>query len=400
MLIQAIIHRWVKDHKNVADGKVREAYVVLSGILGILCNLVLFIIKLAIGLSINSIAVISDAFNNMTDLGSSLVSILGAKLSNQPPDKDHPYGHGRYEYIASLVVAFLIFSVGWELLSTSYNKLLHPEKVVYSPAILVILVVSVLVKLWMFSYNMHIARKINSSINKAVAYDSINDGIATGLVIISMILGAFTDFPVDGAAGMLISLFILYAGFNVARDTVTLLLGHAPDPELVYRINELVASGKHVIGTHDLEVHDYGPSRVIASIHVEVPDYLNIVEVHASIDTLESLIIEELGIPITIHMDPISTDTEKIARVRKDIDTYIEGMDMGIRLGKFRIAQAEKKINVIFDLEVLPTLPVSEYSQLKKFIRNGIQTRYSNYEVVINEIYSCQGDGRPCENQP
>lgn len=385
-MIKIIIKRWIKDYENVSDKNVREAYGVLAGILGIICNLVLFMSKLVLGLAINSIAVISDAFNNLTDLGSSAVSIIGAKLSNRPPDEDHPYGHGRSEYIASLVVAFIIFSVGFELLLSSYNKFIHPEKVVFNALSLLILIAAVLIKLWMFSYNLYIARKINSTINKANAYDSLSDVFATSLVIAAMLIGIFSSLPIDGAAGIVISLLILYSGFSVARDTVSLLLGSAPDPELVKKINDIVCSGKHVIGTHDLKVHDYGPSRVIASVHVEVPDYLNIVEVHSCIDTLEEEITDELGIDITVHMDPISTDNEKIERVRHDVLECLNGEEPSVFIENFRIAQAENKINVIFDLEVLSSIPESDYSRLKKKIRGKIESTYDGYEVVINKI--------------
>lgn len=385
-MINLIIKKWIKDYENVTDRSVREAYGVLSGVLGIFCNLILFATKLAVGIFINSIAVISDAFNNLTDLGSSVVAIFGAKLSNRPPDEDHPYGHGRYEYLASLVVAFIIFSVGIELLISSYDKVVHPEKVSFNAITLTILIMSVLVKLWMFSYNMYIARQIKSSVNRGIAYDSINDSIATSLVIVSMIVGAFVDAPIDGLAGIAVSLLILFAGFSIARDTVNLLLGSAPDPELVEKINEIVLAGKHVIGTHDLEVHDYGPSRVMASIHVEVPDYLNIVEVHSSIDTLEEQLIEELGLNVTIHMDPISTDGEKIEKVRHDILDCIDEDNTGVYIKNFRIAQAENKINVIFDLEVMPEILEVDYVKMKKLLREKIETDCSGYQVVINKI--------------
>lgn len=389
-MIKIIIRKFIRNHENVTDRKVREAYLVLSGTLGIICNLILFITKLSVGLFINSIAVISDAFNNLTDLGSSLVSILGAKLSNKPPDKDHPYGHGRFEYIASLVVAFIIFSVGIELLTTSYHKVMDPEPVTFNTISLIILILSVFIKLWMFAYNSYIAGRINSSINRAVAYDSLNDGLATSLVIITMIIGTYVSLPIDGAVGIIISLLILYSGFSVAKDTVSLLLGSAPDPDLVDRINQLAGSARHVIGTHDLEVHDYGPSRVIASIHVEVPDTMNIVEVHASIDTLENVIVEELGIDITVHMDPISTDTEKIARVKRDVEECLSQADMQIAIHKFRIAQAENKINVIFDIGIPQQIPPSNRKQLRDSIRSLIQDKHPNYEVVINQIYTLE----------
>ncbi len=391
LMIRYIIKKWIKDYENVTDKKVREAYGVLAGSLGIFCNLLLFIAKLLVGLTINSIAVISDAFNNLTDLGSSVISILGAKLSNRPPDDDHPYGHGRSEYIASLVVAFIIFSVGFELLLSSYDKLIHPQKITINTTTLGILILAVLVKLWMFSYNIYISKVIKSTINRATAYDSLSDSVATTLVIVAMILGGFSDLPIDGTAGIVISLLILYSGFSVAKDTVSLLLGSAPDPELVERITQIVCSGKHVIGTHDLEVHDYGPSRVVASVHVEVPDYLNIVEVHSSIDTLESRIVEELGIDITVHMDPISTDDEKIEEVKRDVLACLQEEAPRVEIERFRIAQAEKKINVIFDLQVIAEIPELEYGKTKRSIKAKIEERYPGYEVVINKVSPQKG---------
>ncbi len=380
-----LIKKWIKNYENVSDRKVRESYLVFAGILGIFCNLVLFAAKLAIGLLINSIAVVSDAFNNLTDMGSSLVSILGAKLSNRPADDVHPYGHGRFEYIAALAVAFIIFAVGLELAGSSYDKLLNPEKVAFSPAVLVILILTVLVKLWMFFFNSYIGKAVNSSISRANAFDSLNDCLATGLVIVSMLIGLYADFPVDGLAGLLISLIILYAGFDIARDTVNLLLGSAPDSVLVDSINQLVSSGSCVVGTHDLEVHDYGPSRMIASIHAEVPDYMNIVEVHGCVDTLEKTVKDELGINIIIHMDPICTDTAKIESVKSAVVNCLRE-DLGLQVRNFRIAQAENKINVIFDLEVGAEVPVSRYASLAKRVRDKIEQNCSGYEVVIDHI--------------
>ncbi len=389
-MIDLIIRRWIKDYQNTNDRKVRESYIVLSGIVGILCNLLLFGVKLTAGLVSNSIAVISDAFNNLTDMGSSLVSILGAKLSSSPPDQEHPFGHGRIEYIASLVIAFIIFGVGFELLRNSYHQLRNPEKVIFSHVTLAILVASVLVKLWMFSYNLYLSKKIKSSINKGTAYDSLNDSIATGVVILSMILGRLWDFPIDGLAGMAVSLFIIYAGFDIARDTVNLLLGSAPDPEVAARINEIVKNGRHVIGTHELEIHDYGPNRVLASIHAEVPDHVNIVEVHSSIDTLENQINQELGIEIVVHMDPISTDNHKIDTAWAQVSVCLNDMERDVRLENFRIAQGENKVIVIFDLEILGPIPESEYLHLTRQVRQRIEAGGLNYEVVIDKVGRCK----------
>ena len=258
-MIRAIIKAFIKNHRDTADASVREAYGVLSGVLGILCNLVLFITKLAVGLFIDSIAVVSDAFNNLSDLGSSLVTVFGAKLSSRPPDKEHPHGHGRFEYVASLAVAFIIFGVGLQILRSSVEKIIAPKAVLFNPLSLGLLVGSILIKVWMYSYNKYIGRVINSGVNRAVARDSLNDALATGAVIAGTVLGRYVDFPVDGLLGLVISLLIMYSGFSIAKDSVNLLLGAPPDPQLVDNICSMVLKGKNVKGVHDLIVHDYGP---------------------------------------------------------------------------------------------------------------------------------------------
>jgi len=310
-LIQIVIRKFIKNYENVNDKQVRESYGVLAGVLGIICNMSLFILKLTIGLSINSIAVITDAFNNFTDLGSSLISIVGAKLSNRPPDPEHPYGHGRFEYVGSLIISFIIFTVGLELLKSSFDKIINPEEVLLNPVSIIILIFSVIIKLWMFSYNNYIGKAINSSINKAAAYDSLSDAAGTSAVIVATIIGKYINFSIDGIAGVAISLLILYTGFTIAKDTINLILGSSPDPELVDAINKLVFNGKYIIGAHDLNIHDYGPGKVVASIHAEVPDNVNFVEVHSVIDELEKRIADELGVNIVIHTDPISVSVDE-----------------------------------------------------------------------------------------
>ena len=305
ILIRYIIRRFIKNYHNVNDENVRESYGVLSGVLGISCNLLLFLIKLLAGLYINSIAVISDAFNNFSDFGSSLITILGAKFSNRPPDRGHPHGHGRYEYIASLVVSFMIIMVGLQMIRSSFNKIINPENVYLNTFSIIILLVSILIKLWMFYYNKYISTVINSSVNKAAAYDSFSDAIATGAVVIATISGRYVSFPVDGLIGLAISLLIIYTGFKTAKESINLLLGSSPDPELIDKINALVLKGKNIKGTHDLIIHDYGPGKIIASIHAEVSDNVNIVDIHSEIDNIEKEIKKELGVNIVIHMDPV-----------------------------------------------------------------------------------------------
>lgn len=304
-MIKFLIRKFIKDYENVEDKYVRERYGVLSGVLGIICNLILFTLKLSIGLLVNSIAVISDAFNNITDLGSSIVTIFGTKLSNRPPDEGHPHGHGRYEYIAPLVVSFIIFGVAVETFRTSIEKIIKPEEIVFNLLSIVILVLSILIKLWMYSYNKYIGEKINSSVNKATAHDSLNDVIATSSVLLGAILEPYVSFPVDGILGLVISAVIMYSAFTIAKDSVSLLLGSSPDPELIDRIKKLILENENIKGVHDLIIHDYGPNKIMASAHAEVSSNADIVDIHFEIDRIEKKIKKELNVDIVIHMDPI-----------------------------------------------------------------------------------------------
>ena len=304
-MIHFLIKIFIKDYKNTEDKSVRESYGVFSGVLGIICNLFLFGVKLTIGLIMNSIAITSDAFNNLSDTGSSLITILSAKLSNRVPDDEHPFGHGRFEYISSLIIAFIIILVGFELLKSSFDKILNPEKVDFSWILIVILSVSILVKVWMYFYNRYISNAIGSKVNQAAAYDSLNDVVATSAVILTTIVGKFIDFPIDGIAGLIVSALIMYTGYGVAKDTVNVLLGMSPSAETVDRINSQILECDFIEGVHDLKVHDYGPGRTIASVHVEMSDSISIVKAHTEIDKVEKRILKELGIDIVIHVDPM-----------------------------------------------------------------------------------------------
>ncbi len=382
-MIKIIIKKFIKNYQNVNDKFVRESYGLLAGVLGIICNLFLFTIKLFIGVFINSIAVISDAFNNLTDLGSTVISIIGVKLSNRPADNEHPYGHGRFEYIASLAVSFIIFAVGFQLLKNSFDKIINPEKLLFSPIAIAILIFSVSVKLWMFSYSKYISKAINSSINKATAYDSLSDVIGTSAVIVATILGNFINYPIDGIVGVGISFLILLTGFSIAKETVNLLLGSSPDPEIVKNINALVINSKYVIGTHELKMHDYGPGRVTASIHAEVPDNVNLVEVHSVIDELEERIIDELGVSIVIHIDPICTDIARNSLITKSINNIIQKLDLNLNIQNLRITDGGNRINIIFDLLVPSSIVQSEYKDIIKSIKEEIKKENSNYNITI-----------------
>lgn len=384
MLIQAIARKWIPDCDRISDRNVRERYGVLSGILGIICNGFLFTVKLVIGLLMNSVAIISDAINNLSDMGSSLVVLIGAKLSNRRPDKEHPFGHGRLEYISALIVSFLIMIVGFELLRTSIEKIVVPEPVSMNWGLLAILCVSMLVKVWMFLYNRYIGEKINSSVQKAAAYDSINDVIATGAVVLSAMAGHFlSGWPVDGVVGTGVSLLVMYTGFGIAKDTIGMLLGTPPAPELVQQLNDMIMEGEGIVGVHDLIIHDYGPGRVMASAHAEVPDDINIVRIHEIIDTVEQHIHEETGVTIVIHMDPISINDTRIASIKKQVIQVVEEVDPHLTIHDFRLTDGEERINLIFDLVVPFELSHEDGCVIVKEVERRLKRLDERYHMVI-----------------
>ncbi len=382
-MIKILIKKFIKDYENVNDNKVREAYGILGGLLGVICNIVLFLIKLTIGLLLNSIAIISDAVNNLSDIGSSLVTIVGSKLSNRHPDKEHPFGHGRFEYISSLIVSFIIMIVGFELFKSSISKIIHPEKMNFSLLLTAILCLSILVKIWMYTYNQYLGKKINSSVLIAVSHDSLNDVIATSAVIFSTILGHFVNFPIDGIVGLIVSGLVMYTGFGIAKDTVGVLLGTPPTPELVDEISNIITSGEGIIGVHDLIVHDYGPGRVMASAHAEVPDDINIVKIHEVIDNTEQKIETELGIHIVIHMDPLSVNCERTNEVRKLVIDTVNEINPLFSIHDFRMTDGENKINLIFDLAIPCDIPDSERQKAIDAISQKLYEKDERYNMVI-----------------
>lgn len=387
-MIKLLIKKFVKDYENIEDKKVRESYGVLSGVIGIICNIVLFLIKIFIGITINSIAIISDAFNNLTDIGSSAIAVLSAKMSNLPPDEDHPMGHGRIEYVSSLAVSFLVLLVGFQLIVSSIKKIINPEKLEFDPVLLGILAISIIIKVWMYSYNKYIGDKIDSSVNKATAVDSISDVFSTLAVVIATVVGHFLPVNIDGLIGAIVSALILYTGFTISRETVNLLLGLSPDPKLVREIKNIVESGEFVMGTHEIQVHDYGPGRRIASVHAEVPDTVDLAEAHASIDDIEEEISEKLNIDIVVHMDPILTDSEKVLAIKKEFIARLRRINPGYRIQSFRVTNAKKRTNVIFDLILPPDMCVKNYASIVKEIKELINEERPDCFVVVNNVLS------------
>lgn len=387
-MIKIFVKKFIKNHENVHDKKVRQSYIILGSILGIICNLVLFSLKLIIGLIIHSMSVLSDAFNNLSDSGSSIIGLFSAKLSNKKPDKDHPFGHGRIEYIASLIVSFLIIFMGAQLLITSINKLIKGQStVIFNPILVIILGVSILIKLWMFFYNRYLSKQIDSLVLKATALDSISDVITSSLVIISLIVGKYVSFPLDGVMGILMSLLIIYNGFKLTIETSGTLLGKKANEELIKQIEDIFSKEEKILGTHDLIVHDYGPGRQMASIHVEISDKENIVAIHELIDDLEKKIEEELFIHMVIHMDPISIDNEELNQIHDYLNQIILETQKDVTFHDLRMTQGEKNKNIIFDLSIPYQFGVQDKNDFISYLKDKIKEKDERYSIVINIDY-------------
>ena len=386
-MFKFLLKIFVKDYENISDTAVRQRYGMLSGILGIICNLFLFALKLTIGLILHSVAVISDAFNNLSDLGSTVVSIAGIRLSSKKPDRDHPFGHGRFEYISALIVSFIIMLVGVELFKTSAVKMGTPNFFTDSISWLSIgfLSFSIPVKLFMYGYNRYFGKKINSSVLSATAADSLNDCIATGAVVLSAVVDGLHLFPfaIDGFVGAIVSLMILYSGFSVARNTIGLLLGKAPDSQLVADISQAIKASPEILGIHDLIVHDYGPGRLFASVHAEVPDSADMVAAHEAIDAVEKHILHRFGCELTIHLDPVSLHNEKLEKAKVCIRDAISSLGHTWHFHDIRMTDGTENINIIFDIVVPYETSAAETEKVLSRIKEDLLLLDSRYTAVI-----------------
>ena len=381
-MIQFLAKHLIKDYENISDQTVRRAYGVLCGCVGIALNLLLFAGKLLAGILSRSIAVTADAVNNLSDAGSSVVTLLGFKLAAQAPDRDHPFGHGRLEYVSGLVVSMVILLMGVELGKTSIDKIFHPEPVTFSPVVAVILCVSILVKLYMVFYNRSVGRKISSAAMAATAADSLSDCLATGAVLLGTLAGHFWNLQIDGWCGGAVALFILWSGFGAAKATVDPLLGQPPSPEFVGQIHTLVRSRPEIIGIHDLIVHDYGPGRRILSLHAEVPASGDILELHDVVDALEKQLNEELGCLATIHMDPVVNDGGLTTEARERVAAMVRIIDPAISIHDFRMVPGPTHTKLIFDVEVpfQCSLPDQE---VRRRVQSGVQALDEGWSAVV-----------------
>ena len=381
-MTKTLIRLFVRDAENTRDVRVRERYGVLSGAVGIACNVLLFALKLVIGLLTGSISIAADAFNNLSDGLSCLISIVGFKVAGKEPDAKHPFGYGRTEYIAGLVVSFIIVLVGFDFLKTSVGRILHPAPVAFSWVLMAILAVSMLVKLWMGAFNVQIGRRIDSPVLMAAGQDSRNDVITTGVVMIGMIAGRFTPLPVDGYIGVLVALFIVWAGIGIARDTVAPLLGEAADPEIAEHIGQIVMDSPYIVGVHDLIVHNYGAGRSLASLHAEVPSDSDFVAVHEVIDEAEKRVWQQTGVYVVIHMDPIDVNNAHVAALREQVDHVLREIDENLSMHDFRVVDGARQINLIFDVVV----PFSYGNEAKRDLMMTIRDKLKEIDERYNPV--------------
>ncbi|MGN0556602.1 MAG: cation diffusion facilitator family transporter [Acutalibacteraceae bacterium] len=349
-MFDILLRAFVRDYQNTSSAAVRKSYGTFSGVVGIILNLLLFLLKLAGGVISGAVSVIADAFNNLSDAGSSIITLIGFKLAGKKQDREHPFGHGRVEYIAGLIVSFIIILVGLELLKSSAEKIFHPEEIVFSPITLIILIASIAVKLWMGLFNRSLGRRIGSAALKAVAADSISDVCATAAVLAGLCIAHFTGLALDGYIGIIVALFIIFSGYNAAKETLSPLLGAAPDPELVNNIKHTVCAHDEIIGIHDLIIHDYGPGRFMISLHAEVPDDIGITAAHDVIDLIEMELQSKFNCGCTIHMDPVASDDEFANQLRGQLKDVIKSVDERLTFHDFRYVTGPTHTNLIFDV--------------------------------------------------
>ena len=347
-----LVNKFIKDSTNIESTEVRTRYGMLASVVGIFCNVLLFSVKLTIGLILSSLAVTADAFNNLSDAASSIISFIGVKMAGKPADAEHPFGHGRIEYIAALIVSFLVIEVGFTFFKSSISKILHPEEISFDLVPFVILILSILVKLWMAFFNNKLGKRIDSKVMLATAADSLGDVITTSATVLSIIICHFTSINVDAIAGLIVSAIVIWSGISIAKDTLEPLIGERVPAELYQKITDIVESYDGIVGTHDLIVHNYGPNRSMATIHAEVPNDINIDVSHEIIDKIERDVKKDLNILLVIHMDPVEMRDEEVLSLREKTSRIVHALDPELNFHDFRVLKENEQRNLIFDLVI------------------------------------------------
>lgn len=387
-MTEFLVRHFVKDYQSVEKSAVRTAYGVLASIVGILCNVCLFLVKFVVGLLVNSVSVTADAFNNLSDAASSVISFVGVKMAGKPADKEHPFGHGRIEYIAALIVSFLVLEVGFTFLKDSISKIRHPEMLNFQLVSVVILILSIGVKLWLGIFNRQLGKRIDSKVMMAVFADSMGDVITTSVAILSLVIFRLTGINIDGIVGIGVALVVMWAGVGIARDTLEPLIGEAIDPEEYDKVKRFVERYDGIEGTHDLIIHNYGPNQSMVSIHAEVPNDVNIENAHELIDRIERDAVEELGILLVIHMDPIEMKDGQVMDLRKQVDTVLRELDEACSIHDFRVVNGVGQINLIFDMVVPFGYREEQQEQLKQRLMERLQALDRRYQCVITMEHS------------
>lgn len=362
----------------------RQRYGYVGGIVGICANFILFAVKFVIGSLLNSVAITADAFNNLSDMGSSIVTIIGFKIADKPADKDHPFGHGRGEYIAGLIVSFMVLLVGFQFVRDSINRIIHPVRLKFELIPFLILILSIAVKFWLGSFYKKLNSKISSGTLNATSLDSFSDVIITSTVALSLLLSKYILFPIDGYIGFIVSIFILFAGYNLTKDTISPLLGESPDPDLVQSITKEVLSYKGIIGIHDLIIHSYGANKYMVSIHAEIPSNIPIMEAHEIIDRAENEISKKLDILLVIHMDPVNVDDKKIIETKREIEDVIKNIPQILSIHDFRFVGDGKYKNILFDVVVSQDVKKQDEEKLISQIKNEIMKTHPQYNIKIH----------------
>ena len=378
-----LVNKFIKDSTNIESTEVRTRYCMLASVVGIFCNVLLFSVKLTIGLILSSLAVTADAFNNLSDAASSIISFIGVKMAGKPADAEHPFGHGRIEYIAALIVSFLVIEVGFTFFKSSISKILHPEEISFDLVPFVILILSILVKLWMAFFNNKLGKRIDSKVMLATAADSLGDVITTSATVLSIIICHFTSINVDAIAGLIVSAIVIWSGISIAKDTLEPLIGERVPTELYQKITDIVESYDGIVGTHDLIVHNYGPNRSMATIHAEVPNDINIEVSHEIIDKIERDVKKDLNILLVIHMDPVEMRDEEVLSLREKTSRIVHALDPELNFHDFRVLKENEQRNLIFDLVIPDSYSEKDANRVMHQLVSLLHEMDENVECII-----------------
>ena len=387
-MTEFLVHKFVKNYEDIGDDQVRTSYGVLASVVGIFCNVLLFAVKFTIGFLMKSLAVTADAFNNLSDAASSVSSFIGVKMASKPADADHPFGHGRIEYIAALIVSFLVMEVGLSFLKNSIGKLMNPEEIIFEWVPFLILVLSIGVKFWMGVFNRKLGKRIDSKVMLATAADSMGDVITTGATVLSILICTFTSINVDAVAGIVVSVIVMWAGFSIAKETLEPLIGQSVPKELYQQITEAVEAYDGILGTHDLIVHNYGPNHSMASIHAEVPNDVDIEVSHEIIDRIEREVSKKLKLFLVIHMDPVETRNQEVLEIKSKLERIVHALDANLSFHDFRVVNGEHQVNLIFDLVVPREYSQEDADKVLHQVMALMQEQDPRYQCVITLDHS------------